>query len=144
MINKRKNIFRWALAFLMISAGIAHFANPKFFIQLIQDFLPYANWLVYTTGFLEILFGFGLLIKKYQRLFGILTVHLLILYIPVHYHLATTTIKIEGITEITWIQWVRFGLQFVLIFWALWCTKKETPKETRTFKPGSSSIASKQ
>lgn len=126
MMSKR-TLFRWLLAILMISAGITHFVKPLFYIRLIEDFLPEPTLLVYLSGALEIALGLGLLIPKSQRICGILLVHLFIILLPVHFHLAAIAQPIEGMPEYQWLHWVRFSLQFVLIAWALWCSKKETP-----------------
>ena len=55
----------------MVTAGVAHFAVPKFFIDIMPEYLPYHKAMVYISGVFEILGGVGLLVPFAQKLSGV-------------------------------------------------------------------------
>jgi len=122
MIESKRRIFRWIFSFILIGVGSCHFIQPEFFIPLIEELLPFPKVLVYLSGALEIILGIGLLLSKFQQVCGIVIAILFISYLPIHYRMAVSPQSFEGIPS--WLLWFRFGFQFLLIWWVLWCSKR--------------------
>ena len=81
-IGKYKLISIFILSLLYINVGITHFTNPGFFLVIVPDYMPYHLFLVYVSGFFEIILGLLLLFKKTRKYAGIGLVILLILVFP--------------------------------------------------------------
>jgi uncharacterized membrane protein len=52
-----KTVSRWLMAALYVSAGVMHFVNPWFFVQIMPPYLPWHWELVYLSGAIEITLG---------------------------------------------------------------------------------------
>jgi uncharacterized membrane protein len=122
---------KYALAALFLIAGINHFLTPDFYVAIIPHYFPYPEFLNYFSGFLEIVFGIGLLIKKTQNLAAWGIIALLILFIPVHiYVIEIAECEEIGLCWISALAWIRLLLiQPLLVFWAwLYTNEKNNGK----------------
>ena len=96
--------------------GYQHFINPSFFLKIVPPFLPFHLELVYLSGGVEILFGFGLLFKKTRFYASWGLVFLLIAVYPANIYLAFNEIPQEAINVSSFMaSWVRLPIQFVLM-----------------------------
>lgn len=106
-------------------AGSYHFIDPQFYFGLIPDYLPYPEFINYTSGFLEVLFAIGIARRK-TRLWAVKGLILLLLFfIPSHVYFITVGSCVESVLCVTpWVAWLRLLLIHpLLILWA-WAVRK--------------------
>ena len=115
-----KKIVRALLALLFISSGIAHFANPQPFVQIVPPFLPWPLGLVWISGFFEILGGAGLLVPPLRRSAGIGLIALLVAVYPANIYMAVSNVPFGAAHLPWWAHLVRLPFQFVLIALVYW------------------------
>jgi uncharacterized membrane protein len=107
---------KWIFALLMIAAGLNHFFNPKFYLQIMPPYLPYHLGLVYASGVLEVLGGVLLLIPTTRAVGVWVSIGTLVLVFPANLHMALNSSLYPNIP--VWILWLRLPLQGLLIWWA--------------------------
>ncbi|CAN5491367.1 DoxX family membrane protein [soil metagenome] len=117
-------ILRSILAILfgisLIVAAINHFIRPEFYYALTPDYLP--KLLVsYVAGIVELILGVGVLIPKYRPRFGLGIMILMCLFLPVH---VWDVVRDHPAVGSHTAAMVRLLLQFVLIYWAWFISKK--------------------
>ncbi|MGB5967522.1 MAG: DoxX family protein [Spirulinaceae cyanobacterium] len=122
--QKTKAILRVILAVGIIVPGILHFLLPEPFVKIVPEILPFPLALVYVTGIWEILAGIGLLIPSVSRSAAWSLVILLVAVYPANINMAINNISLGGVSDSPWFHAIRLPLQFVLIAWAYWYTKK--------------------
>jgi uncharacterized membrane protein len=123
-LSQYKDTLRGILAVSMVIAGLLHFAVSAPFIKIVPDFLPYPAVLVYVSGILEILLGFGLLVPRIRSYAAWGLVALFIAVYPANLNMAFNHIHIDGVPDGWWFQALRLPFQFVLIAWAYWYTQE--------------------
>jgi uncharacterized membrane protein len=106
----------WTLGLLMIAAGVNHFLNPRFYLQIMPPYLPYHLELVYLTGILEIVSGVLLLVPATRAVGAWSLIATLVLVFPANLHMAFNAGAYSSIPA--WVLWARLPLQGVLIWWA--------------------------
>ena len=106
-------------------AGSYHFINPEFYADLIPDYLPYHDFINYTSGVLEICLAIGVAITKTRVLAVKGIIVLLILFIPSHIYFIEVGSCVESAFCVApWIAWVRLLIIHpLLILWA-WVVRK--------------------
>ncbi len=118
-----KRILKWFLGIAFIFAGINHFLNADFYLKMMPPFLPWHLFLIYLSGVFEIALGVLLLIPKYTRLAAYGLIALLIAVFPANIFMAVNPQLFSEFSPLA--LYLRLPLQFVLIVWAYWFTKKE-------------------
>ncbi|MFN0158753.1 MAG: DoxX family protein [Bacteroidota bacterium] len=113
------------MAIMFVVGGALHFVIPEPYLMMMPSLLPFHLELVYISGVAEILLGIGLLFAKYQRLAAYGIVALLIAIFPANIYVALENIQLGGFMSSSLYQWIRLPVQFVLIWWALWCTSPD-------------------
>ncbi|MEO1009856.1 MAG: MauE/DoxX family redox-associated membrane protein [Bacteroidota bacterium] len=115
-----QKIFRYLLSFFFIVAGIWHFVDPSFYYELIPDYLPYPQTLNVLSGFLEVLFGFGILFSTVRKWAATGILLLLIAFIPSHiFFLQIGSCLENGLCVAPWVAWVRLLIIHPLfLLWA--------------------------
>ena len=68
MQQKIWTILKIVLGLFLIFGGIQHFIKPDFYIPFVPEFLPFTMPIIYVSGFVEILVGVLVFIKKYEKL----------------------------------------------------------------------------
>jgi uncharacterized membrane protein len=121
---------RFVLAAAMIAIGIAHFAAPEGFVQIVPAWLPAPLALVYVSGFFEILGGAGLLVARVRRAASYGLVALYVAVFPANINMAMHDLQPAGMHVPVWAQWARLPLQAVLI-WLAWWVGREDEKPSR-------------
>ena len=111
------------MSFFYIRIGVLHFTTPQYFLNIVPPYFPLHLELVYLSGFLEIFFGFLLLIKKYRYYAGWGLVLLLIAIFPANIYLAQSVEAqaLIGVTQKTAI--LRLPFQIPMLLLAYWHTK---------------------
>jgi len=114
---------RIGLALIMAIAGIAHFANPRPFIDHLPAAVPLRAELVALTGAIEIVLA-GALVgpRRWRQPAGVALAAYLLLVFPANVHAAVSQVPIEGVPT-GWVRWARLPLQVPLIVAAVWSTR---------------------
>jgi uncharacterized membrane protein len=113
-----KNVATVFCAIMFIFAGYYHFKNPYPYLEIMPDYLPYPEFLIYFSGVCEIAGGIGLLIPRLRRLASYGLIALLIAVFPANVNMAVNSIDFGLPHELLW--W-RLPFQFVFILWVYWC-----------------------
>ncbi len=117
---------RIGLAAFMAIAGIAHFVNPRPYVQHLPDVVPFREELVAITGVMELVLAAGLVgPRRFRRPTGIALAAFLVLVFPANVHAAVSQVPIDGVPT-GWIRWARLPLQAPMIAAALWSTRRGT------------------
>ena len=104
-----------------ISAGLLHFTNTNWFLQIVPSYLPLKLELVYVSGFFEIIFGFLLILPSWRYYAGWGLVLLLIAVYPANIYLAQTNGAAMNTSAL--VAWGRLPFQFIFIGIAYWHTQ---------------------
>lgn len=118
MIYKFKFITIILMSYFYMSVGVKHFIEPEWFLQIMPPNFPFHLASVYISGFLEVSFGFLLLIPKtrYYAAWGLIL--LLIAVFPANIYLALT--NGDALDTTAAIAWGRLPFQFLFIGLAYW------------------------
>jgi uncharacterized membrane protein len=109
------------MCLLYVIAGINHFVNSSFYLNIIPGWLPFHVAVNYISGGCEIVFGLLLIPIWTRRIGAWLLIILLIAVFPANIEM-TFDYWFEGNPKL-WITVVRLPIQFVLIWWAWLYTK---------------------
>ncbi len=60
--------FIYGIAFVL--TGIEHFRGPQKFVEIVPSYLPFALFLVYLTGTMEIAGGLGIIYPETREIAG--------------------------------------------------------------------------
>jgi uncharacterized membrane protein len=121
-----KSAFKWLLVIVFVLAGVNHFINPNFYSRIMPPFLPVPLFLIYLSGFFQIMLGIMLIVPKFTRLAAWGLIALLIAVFPANIYMAVNTNLFSEINP--QLIYLRLPLQFVIIVWAYWFTKSDTVK----------------
>lgn len=82
--QKVVSVLKIVLGVFLIFGGIQHFIKPDFYIPFVPEFLPFTMPIIYVSGFVEIVVGVLVFIKRYEKIgaWGILV--LMLLFLPIH------------------------------------------------------------
>ena len=119
-----KQLSKYLLAAIFILGGINHFVMPEFYLRIMPPYLPAPLFLIYLSGFLETGFGIALLISRFSRRAAWGIILLLIAVFPANIYMAMNTELFPDISPL--IIYLRLPLQFVLIAWVYWFTRKNS------------------
>ena len=111
-------IGRFSLALMLIATGIAHFTNTNEMIQMMPDFLPAKQELVYFTGVCELLAVVGLLWDKTAKLTAVMLIIFFILILPANIIGSLKQVQLGGMENGAIYLFFRIPLQIFFIFWA--------------------------
>lgn len=101
----------------MLSAGVMHFARPKFYETLIPESLGHARSWVYGSGAAELAAGGLLLNPKTSRIGAWAAILVLIGVFPANVKMAVDVGPPRDVKS--WGIWIRLPVQLPLIRWAL-------------------------
>ena len=112
MQQKVWTILKVVLGLFLIFGGIQHFLKPNFYIPFVPKFLPFTMPIIYVSGFVEIVVGILVLIKKCAKIgaWGILI--LMLLFLPIHIWDVFSDTPAIGSQKAAFI---RLPIQFLLI-----------------------------
>lgn len=118
-----KIILKWILGVAFILAGVNHFLDTVFYLNIMPPYLPWHLFLVYISGVFEIALGLLLLIPRSQRIAAWGLILLLVAVFPANIHMALNTHLYPEIDPA--FIYLRLPIQFLIIGWAFWFTRKE-------------------
>ncbi|HEX8287307.1 MAG TPA: MauE/DoxX family redox-associated membrane protein [Pyrinomonadaceae bacterium] len=121
-MNFIRKFAKWILGVGFILAGINHFINPNFYLKIMPPYLPWHLFLVYLSGVLEVIFGGLLFIPRFTRFAAWGIIAILIAVFPANVYMAMNPQNFPEFSTAT--LHLRLPLQFLLIGWAYWYTKK--------------------
>ena len=102
-----------------ILVGIEHFREPQKFVDIVPKYMPFALFLVYLTGVMEIVGGLGIIYPETREITGRLMVLFLIAIYPANFNMWINDIPYNGTRLTTQGHLVRLSVQFLLIIGAL-------------------------
>ena len=107
----------YGVPFILI--GIEHFREPQKFVDIVPKYLPFALFLVYLTGLIEIIGGLGIIYPETRELAGRLMVLFLLVIYPANFNMWINDIPYNGTRLTTQGHLVRLSVQLLLIGAAL-------------------------
>ncbi|MEC8077087.1 MAG: hypothetical protein VX118_03605 [Candidatus Thermoplasmatota archaeon] len=107
----------YGIPFILI--GIEHFREPQKFVDIVPKYMPFALFLVYLTGVMEILVGLGIIYPDTRELTGRLTVLFLIAIYPANFNMWINDVPFNGTRLTTQGHLARLSVQILLIIAAL-------------------------
>lgn len=129
-MNLLKRLLLVPMAAFYVFAGISHFTNPAFFLQLMPPWIPWHAFCVYASGVAEIVLGVLVLVPRTRTLAAWGLIALLIAVYPANIHQAVN--QVPMVSRPSWMPeptpaqlWGRLPLQFVLMAWAWWYTRDD-------------------
>ncbi|KAA0565167.1 hypothetical protein F0342_06015 [Bacillus sp. CH30_1T] len=129
-MNKRKKGLKVLglilFSFFFFLAGMFHFIEAQGFAEMIPEFIPLREEIVYITGMIEFILAVLLLIPKTREKAGVITAIYLVLIFPANIYAAIKEIPAPGNDEANVVLlWVRLLFQPLLIWWVLVVSKIE-------------------
>jgi uncharacterized membrane protein len=119
----------WLMAAFYVVAGIAHFVNPDFYVEIMPPVLPWHRELVFVSGVAEMALGILLLPRSTRPAAAWGVIALLIAVFPANLHQALS--QVHPVHAPAWMGtptpaalWMRLPMQGVLILWAWWYTRE--------------------
>jgi len=107
----------YGVPFVLI--GIEHFREPQKFVDIVPKYMPFALFLVYLTGVMEITGGLGIIYPDTRILAGRFMVLFLLAVYPANFHMWINDVPYNGNRLTTQGHLVRLFVQFLLIIAAL-------------------------
>lgn len=110
----------YALVVFYVIAGVNHFINPGFYLDLIPPYLPWHEAINILSGLAEILLGLALLIPSLRQKAVWAIVLMLIAFIPAHVYFIQIGSCVEGgLCTTALMAWLRLVLIHpLLLLWA--------------------------
>ena len=104
------------LGVFVLLAGVAHFANPVFFDDIVPPWLPPSErfW-TYISGLAEIAIGIAVLMPKYRKIGALASVALFIAVYPANIFMVWDWRDRSTAEQV--VSWVRLPFQ-LLFLWA--------------------------
>jgi uncharacterized membrane protein len=113
-----------------VFAGVMHFVNPDFYLEIMPPYLAWHAELVFLSGVAEVVLGVAVLVPRTRRLAAWGIIALLIAVFPANLHMAVSQIRPEHAPEFMTqsmndplMVWWRLPMQGVLALWAWWYTR---------------------
>ena len=107
----------YGIPFILV--GIEHFRSPQKFVEIVPNYLPFALFLVYLTGVIEIAGGLGIIYPGTREITGRLMVLFLLAVYPANFHMWINDIPYNGTRLSTTGHLIRLSVQMLLIIAAL-------------------------
>ena len=107
----------YGIPFILV--GIEHFRSPQKFVDIVPNYLPFALFLVYLTGIMEIVGGLGIIYPNTREITGRLMVLFLIAIYPANFNMWINDIPYNGTRLTTQGHLVRLSVQLLLIIGAI-------------------------
>jgi uncharacterized membrane protein len=116
-IVEMKKSFLYIMAGFYILAGVNHFINPSFYLNIMPEWIPWHEFLVYLSGVVEIALGILLIPTQSRKISAWMIIAMLIVFFfLIHLPMAISFWKESN--PLLWVALVRLPIQFILIAWA--------------------------
>jgi uncharacterized membrane protein len=107
----------YGIPFILV--GIEHFREPQKFVDIVPKYMPFALFLVYLTGVMEIVGGLGIIYPETREITGRLMVLFLLAIYPANFNMWINDIPYNGTRLTTQGHLFRLSIQILLITGAL-------------------------
>ncbi|MBK8673375.1 MAG: hypothetical protein IPN93_10475 [Bacteroidetes bacterium] len=105
------------MAILYFLAGLNHFRDPQFYLDIMPSFFPIKEILNFVSGGMEVVLAIGLISVSTRKISAYLIILLLISFFVVHIaHLFQTPDIYNELGKAA--PYLRIVFQFVFIYWA--------------------------
>ncbi len=110
-------IIVYSMALLYFLAGVNHFYNPYFYLEITPEHYYNPEFLVAISGFVEILLAIMLLFKSMRKLSSwliicMLVVFFFLIHVPMAYN------YYQDKEPMLWLALLRLPVQALLVWWA--------------------------
>ena len=121
----KKKLNCWLQAGFYVFAGINHFIDPEFYIDLIPPSFVFLAEINVVAGIVEIVLGLALLFSRSRKLAAYGIILMLVAFIPSHiYFIQIGSCVDGGMCVPEWVGWVRLVvIHPLLLLWA-WSARK--------------------
>lgn len=126
-MSRAKAVLRVLLGVAMIGVGITHFTGPEPFVKMMPAFLPAPLALVYLSGVAEIAGGAGLFVPRLRRAASWGLIALYVAVFPANVNMAIHGLPLGDYHAPPFALWARLPFQLVLIAWAWWVGRPDSP-----------------
>lgn len=128
LLENFKPLTIYVMSIMYIFIGIRHFTDPQYFLDIVPPQLPFKLFLVYFTGFIEVVGGVAILAPKTRKAGAYLLILLLVSVFPanIYLYVSETPQNLLGITKTDAL--IRMPFQIPLIILAYWHSKENHPK----------------
>ena len=109
--------FVYGIAFVLV--GMEHFRDPQKFVEIVPPYFPFALFLVYLTGAMDIAGGLGIIYPETREIAGRLMALFLIAVYPANFYMWINDVPFNGTRLSTNGHLIRAGVQLLLIAAAL-------------------------
>jgi uncharacterized membrane protein len=130
-----RTLSAWIMGLAYIAAGINHFRDPVFYLNIMPPYIPEHALMVQLSGVAEIVLGVMVLFPATRKLAAWGIIAMLIIFMTVHIHMVLNPQLFKNVSEV--FLWLRIPLQFLLILWAFWYTREPgtAPVQTVVLNP---------
>lgn len=120
-LNKYLTLRNAQIVFYIL-AGLNHFRNPDFYMDLIPPYMAWHVSINITVGLIEVCFGVMSIFSRYLRVASAGIIVMLTAFIPAHVYFIQIGSCIEGgLCVPEWIGWARLlVIHPILMLWAYW------------------------
>ena len=108
---------RTAMTFMLVVTGIAHFTQTPEMVDMLPDFVPLKETVVYVTGFFEFLLALGLLPKISSKPTSIMLIVFFVCILPANIAGSIKHVELGGMEYGPAYLFFRIPLQLFFIGW---------------------------
>lgn len=117
-----RTVGRWALAVVLLIAGVGHFTSTEAFTAQVPTWLPAPEAVVYVSGVVELGLAAALLLaRRHRTAVGWVVAAFFVIVFPGNISQLVTQTDAFGL-DTDAARAVRLLFQPVLVVWALWST----------------------
>ena len=133
-VGKLKRATRILCGLLYVAAGVNHFVNTAFYVDIMPPYLPWHLELVYASGIAEIGLGALLCTDRWAVPAAWGVIALLFAVFPANVHMALHPEQYPWATPEGLL--LRLPLQALLVVWVWWYTRPDPPGKERPDEQG--------
>lgn len=108
---------RSAMAIMLVFTAMAHFNQTEYMVEMLPDFMPYKEGVVYITGIIEFLAAIGLFIKKTVKVTSYLLILFYLLILPANIIGSIKQVDLGGMDAGAPYLFFRIPLQIIFMIW---------------------------
>lgn len=117
-----RTVGRWALAIVLLVAGIGHFGETDAFLAQVPTWMPQPEAVVYVSGVVEVALAAALVLaRRHRATVGWIVAAFFVLVFPGNVSQFVTQTDAFGLDSDA-ARAVRLLFQPLLVVWALWST----------------------
>ena len=122
-----KIVSKYVLSTFFVVAGVNHFLTSDFYFDLMPDYIPAHEFMVYLSGVTEVMAGIMLAIPRVSRWGAWFIIAHLVAFFTVHFWMIQESERYLSETVTIELLWLRIVLQVIFIVWAYWYVSEKRP-----------------